>query len=72
MVGSACVTCQLLWSMGKDTVIDSPSDHRNEGEVMPPKDGLSADKTNSFSTQVEKTPFSHRMPCAQDRLLCVI
>ena len=31
-----------LWSMGKDTVIDSLLDHRNEGEVMPPKEGLSA------------------------------
>ena len=43
-------------------MVDSPSDHRNEGEVVPPKEGVSADKTNLFSTQVENTPFPIRCP----------
>lgn len=41
----------------KDTVVDSPSDHRNEGEVALSNEGVSAEKTNLFSAQVESTPF---------------
>lgn len=49
-----------LWPVGEDIVVDSPSEHRNEGEVAPPKEGVSADKTNLFSAQVESVPFPIR------------
>lgn len=42
----AWVTCPSLRPVGEDTVVDSPSEHRNEGEVAPPKEGVSAAKTN--------------------------
>ena len=60
-----------LWSMGKDTVIDSLLDHRNEGEVMPPKEGLSAQDQLIQHISRKDTIFP-KMPYAQDRLLCVI
>lgn len=56
----AWVTCPSLWPVGEDTVVDSPSEHRNEGEVAPPKEGVSADKTNLLSAQVESVPFPIR------------
>lgn len=46
--------------IGEDTVVDSPSEHRNEGEVAPPKEGVWAAKTNLFSAQVENVPFPLR------------
>lgn len=56
----AWVTCPSLWPIGEDTVVDSPSEHRNEGEVATPKEGVSAAKTNSFRAQVENVPFPIR------------
>ena len=56
-VGPVWVTCPPLWPVGKDAVVDSPKDHKNEEEVVPPKEGVPADITNLFNAQVENTPF---------------